>query len=98
MVLGFEVLLEHFKQERFGAIQLVLLVLQLHSDRQVVIEDLAPGVEQVDDPVLDAPQTFLPLGFVSERLLAYAGEERLEELALKGGPHPRDLLDPPGWS
>ena len=83
VVLGLEVRVEHLAKQRLGLLQLVLLVLHGDPGGAVVLEDLAPGVEQVHDPVLHAAQALLPLGFVRERLLAHALEEGVEEPALE---------------
>ena len=79
VVLGLEVLVEHLAQQRLGPVLLVLLVLQVDAAGAVVLEDLAPRVEQVHDAVLHAAQPLLALGLVRERLLAHALEEGVEQ-------------------
>ena len=91
MMLRLELLVQHLPEERFGLLQLVLLVLHVDSGRSVVLEDLPPRVQQVHYPVLNAPQTFFALCFIRERLLANALEEGREESLLQLC---ADLCDP----
>ena len=49
----------------------------------VVVDDLPPGVEQVDNSVLHAPQTLLALVLVRERLRAHPLEERVEQVTTR---------------
>lgn len=95
MVLGLEILVEHFPKQQPRLLQLVLLVLHGNPGGAVVVEDLSPRVEQVHDPVLDTAQTLLPLSFVGNWLLAHALEEDVEELAFERRPGGGDLLHAP---
>ena len=83
MALGFEILVEHLSKQRLGLLQFVLLVLHANTGGAIVFEDLAPGVEQIHDSVLNAAQSFFPLSFVRKRLLAYTFEKTIEKPALE---------------
>lgn len=92
MVLGLEILFEHPSKQRSGLSQLIPLVLHGYPSGVVGVEDVLPGVEQVDDPVLHAAQALIPLSLVGNGLLAHALKEDVEELRFKRCPHIRDVL------
>ena len=90
MVIGLEILVEHFTEQRPGLLQLVLLILHRYAGSMIVVEDFAPGVEQFDDPVLNATEAFFPLRFIRKRLLPDALEECIEKPSLQPCTNARD--------
>ena len=97
VVLGLEVLCRASRAAAaWAAVELVLLVLQVDAGGPVVLDDLAPGVEQVHDPVLHAAQALVALRLVRERLLrARARRKASSEPPLESRPDVSDPLDAP---
>src|ERR1039458_3796595 len=93
MVFGLKIGVEHFPKQRLRLLQLVLLILHRYPGSVVVVEYLAPRIEQFDDPVLNTAKAFIPLCFIRKRLLTDAIEEGIEKPALKYRSHVRDQLN-----
>ncbi len=92
MVLGNEVGVEHVAQQRLGRVRpLVALVAQVDRVVLVAVDDRLPGVEQIDDPLLDARGP-LPALFLVHRLLQQAAVEQLAQLLLEADADRGELL------
>jgi hypothetical protein len=75
--------------------RLVWLILHLHPVGAVVVKDLAPGIEQIDDSVLDAPQAFIALSFIGKWLFSNPVQEHLHKFLFKVHSDFRDLFNSP---
>ena len=77
--------------------QFVLLVLQLHAIRAVVLEDLAPRIEQIDDAALNTAQALVALILILDWLLAHAIQEKMEEPSFQLRPHVTNVFNALRW-
>src|SRR5688500_82077 len=54
-MVGLEAMVEHLAQQRLRLVELVPLILQLDASLRVVVNDLAPRVQEIHDTASDAP-------------------------------------------
>jgi hypothetical protein len=59
------------------------LVLHIHAGGTIVFEDLAPCVEQIDNSILNAAQSFFPFGFIRKWPLSYPFKKTIKKSALE---------------